>query len=65
MSLTPEHQADGAVDPQLAEELVTISRSIESIATRAAEEVESLLFAYAKQLRLRALGPAQTEDESD
>lgn len=61
MSQSPER--DGSAEEQLAEALVAVSRRIEAIASRAAEDVEAVFFGYAKELRLRAAGAAQDEDQ--
>lgn len=43
-----------ALDGAGSQELLAISREIEAIASRAAEEIEAVFFAYAKALRARA-----------
>ncbi|MEZ5960890.1 MAG: hypothetical protein R3C30_10770 [Hyphomonadaceae bacterium] len=47
-----------------AQDLVAISRQIEAIASRAAEEIEAVFFAYAKSLRTRAGVESNAEEEA-
>lgn len=64
MTHTPQSAVPDAADVIDVDELTALSRQIEAIASRAAEEIEAACFAYAKRFRKRA-GADEIQNSND